>query len=447
MNDSFTSFMWKEGFIMKKLGSRILLMTAMLMMVLSIHTFAATRQYSAKTVMFPNNYGAGWSNQFTLSTWTNISIGISLNNVSGVDVGYINNNLSFVFQNAYTGARYELTGKNNSSLQYTLTTAVPAGSYSFGAYYSGTSTLNLYFSITGTGGVKVPDKLEVQIGTDSVVPVVEENSQTSAQIKTCVSSNEAVAVVSNINNALTPPRFTIHGVQLGTCTVTVTGNDGSTDTVLVNVVQNGVKPTLLYTELNMSSGEIVYNEVFNATAKVKWSSSKKAVATVGQDGRIKAVSYGKAKITAKTTVGGVAYQMSCTVNVVRSNPEFIGKITSYNAANKKVVIKIKNTSGTSMIVQSGDAQLYSVTAQGLDSVRSLKMKNKSKVTIGNNKTKKITFTVNGNVFTGNKTNVAVRVKFKMDGRFYYALVYADQTLGKFILKQNLGTNNWLATYS
>ncbi len=422
-------------------------MTAMFIMVMSIHAFAETRQYSAKTVMFPNNYGAGWSNQFTLSTWTNISIGITLNNVSGVDVAYINNNLSFVFQNVYSGAKYELTGKNNSALQYTLTTAVPAGTYSFGAYYSGQSALNLYFSITGTGGVKVPDKIEVQIGTDCIVPVVEENSQTSAQIKSCVSSNEGIVAIANINNALQPPRVTLHGVQLGTCTVTVNGADGSSDTVLVNVVQNGVKPTLLYTNLTMSTGEVVYNEVFNAQNKVKWSSSKKAVATVGQDGRIKAVSSGKATITAKTTVGGAAYQMSCVVTVGRSDPEFIGKITSYNANSRKVTIKIKNTSGGPMIVYSAGARLYSVTSQSLNAVRSMKMSNKKSVKIGNNKTQKITFTVNGTVFAGNKTNVAVRVKFKVDGRYYYALVYADQTLGQYILKQNLGTNNWLSSYS
>ena len=86
--------------IMKKLLRRVLLMTVLLALAISVHAMADYRLYSARTVKFPNQYGGGWSNQFTLPVRSTVSVQI---NISGNNQSYyINKGMTYVLQNVST---------------------------------------------------------------------------------------------------------------------------------------------------------------------------------------------------------------------------------------------------------------------------------------------------------------------------------------------------------
>ncbi len=421
------------------------MLTAMLVLVCGVTAFAETRQYSAKTLTFPNSYGAGWSNQFTLSTSTNISVGISMS--KSATAYYYNSHLTYVFQNVRTGVQYTLSGKDSYSYNYTMETDVPAGTYSLGVYYSGTYKLSLYFNIYGSGGIKIPDTLEVVVGKTTVVSVFEENTKYSGFVNKCHTTNDNVAMVTYINNQVNPQQLTIKGMGLGTCTITVYGSDGSTDAMTVNVVSKSAKPTLLYSSLTLNGGESVYNEVLNTTGTVTWSTSKSSVATVKKSGKIKAKGYGKCTITATVNQSGQTYQLACSVVVSRSDPYFYANITSVRSSKKKLYIKIYNRSGVDMTVYSSGAALFENKGDGvLSKTSNLKLNSGKSYTIKNKKTKKLKYIIKDNSSTPTTAYSVVRIKFKVDGYTYYAMVYPDKLLGVYILKKNYGTENWLSTY-
>ncbi len=435
---------------MKKLCRRIFILTAMLMLVTGVNAFAATRQYSAKTIYFPNQYGAGWSNQFTLSTWSNISVSISMNSTSGASSYYLNEHLTYVFQNVYTKQQYTLTGKNIYAYNYTMEVDVPAGTYSLGVYYSGVYNFNLYFSIYGSGGVKIPDTFELAVGESQDIYVYEENTQYGGYIKQCSSSNDNVVMITNINNNVSPSKFTIQGMGTGVSVITVYGSDGSYDQMTVNVVAAGAKPTLLYTSLSLDGGDIVYNEVLSTSSNitVKWSSTNKNVAVVKKNGKIKAKGSGRCTIYASVTLNstGRTYKLSCAVTVARSDPYFKAYVSKVSGNKKKVIVKLTNMSGVNMQVYSSGAALFEDRADADYKIRKLKLKSGSTTTVKNNKTQKLTFIIKGDKVTNTGVAYAVRIKFKLDGRTYYSMVYANPERTRYILKQDYASNNWLYSY-
>lgn len=441
----------KEGIkIMKRLWRRVLLLSVMFVLAMSVRSLAATTQYSAKTITFPNAYGGGWSNQFTLSNKSNITIGINMYNNYTKNFGNlaynINSKLSFVLENVYTGAKFTPKIPNYYSVNYELKVQnVPAGTYSFGAYYTGSYAYNLYFRVVGSTGINVPDSFEILVGSTETIPVSQMNTSGSDMYITGTgSSNTSIAYVSSYNNSKSPSTITIYGNQKGSCTITVYGADGTSDSMKVKVVSKKTAPTLLYGSLSMTGGEKVYNEVLNTSSKVTWSSSKKTVAKVNSKGKITAVGYGTATITAKTTKNGTTYELACKVSVKRSAPLLYMKITSFKGSKKKVKISIKNKSGVDMTVLSSGAKLVDIddeTGQLLN-VKTLKLKGAKQYTIKNGKTKKLTFTMSSKA-TGTKYDYYVRFRFKVDGKNYYGLVTSLEDTGLYILKSNLSTGNWL----
>lgn len=71
------------------------------------------------------------------------------------------------------------------------------------------------------------------------------------------------------------------------------------------------KISLNKTSASLYEGKTVKLELSNATGKITWSSSNEAVATVGSKGKVKALSAGKATITAKNN--GIKYTCKITV--------------------------------------------------------------------------------------------------------------------------------------
>lgn len=77
-----------------------------------------------------------------------------------------------------------------------------------------------------------------------------------------------------------------------------------------------VKVGLNYTKKSLKKGNTLTLKLLGNSKKVKWSSSKKSVATVTSKGKVKAVNAGSATITAK--VGSKKYK--CKITVVNPSP-------------------------------------------------------------------------------------------------------------------------------
>ena len=447
---------------MKKLWRRILILSAMMILAMSVRAMADQTQYSAKTITFPNKNGnAGWSNQFTVYSDSNISVGINITGygiTSGI-ASQINSKLTYVLENVYTHRKYYLTAhisNYNPQTSYEETMRVPAGTYSFGVYYGGTYSFNLYFRVVGSGGINVPDDLEVQINTNEVVGISQQNSSGGVYYVTITStssSNPAIADVISKDNTTMPPTITIRGYNLGYTYITAYGSDGSTDQMRVHVVAKKTKPTLLDNDLNMGVGDSVTNTVIGAASRVTWSSSNPKVAKVNgvgaaynASGKITAVGTGSCVIHAVTTKGGVKYDLACKVNVARSDPRFIIRMVKLFPGQKRVKISITNKSGSPMTVYSKNARL--TDWPDYTPVRIMKLKKGNNVTIPNNRTKTLVYNINGpKISMDGKTqgDFGVRVYFKLDGRYYYARGTTDKHLGQYIWRRNF-TNTELDTW-
>lgn len=79
------------------------------------------------------------------------------------------------------------------------------------------------------------------------------------------------------------------------------------------------QPKLNKTKLTLSVGKTYSLKVQNTKAKVKWSTSKKSVATVSSKGKVTAKKKGTAIITAKFKVKGKIKKLKCKV-IVKAKP-------------------------------------------------------------------------------------------------------------------------------
>lgn len=447
---------------MKTVWRRILILSAILVLAMSAHALADETQYSAKTVYFPNNnYNAGWSNQFTVYANTNISVGINFYNTSSGISNYvaaqINKKLTYVLENVKTGKQYFLTKHiydNNYQTSYEESMLVPAGTYSFGVYYKGSYTFALYFRITGSGGIDVPDKIEIVKGTSETIGISQKNSDGTVYyvpIKSAYVDDEDIAEVTKRDNSSMPPKLTIKGKAVGTTTLTVKGQNGTVDTMTVAVVKKKSSPTLKSYDVELNAGDTYKNKVNNKAsgAKVTWTTNKPKVATVTSNGKIKGVSHGTATITATTVKNGQTYVLACQVTVNRADPEFIVQMKKIYPAKKKIKITITNKMGVPITVYKKATLLdwpdYDET------IRSLQLWGGRKtIKVAANKKKTFYFNIKGGKFSmGNRsiTDLGVQFKVKIDGLKYYVRCTHDKHLGEFIRTKNLSTGKWEFSYS
>ena len=161
------------------------------------------------------------------------------------------------------------------------------------------------------------DKTEVTVEEGKVMKLVATVLPDNATDKTVAwsTSNPDVATVDH--NGI------VKGVAAGTATVTVTTNDGGkTASCAVTVTEHQVvhvdSITLDKVKADVNVGKTVKLVPTvgpdNADDKsVTWKSSDEKIATVDQDGNVKAVATGNATITATTVDGG--YSASCDVTV------------------------------------------------------------------------------------------------------------------------------------
>ena len=184
------------------------------------------------------------------------------------------------------------------------------------AYGSDSGEFTLTIGVQAVTGVKLnKNTTTIKVGgTETLTATVEPANATNKAV-TWSSDNISVATV-DANGLVT-------AVAEGSATITVTTEDGSKTASCTVTVTTATVPvtgvTLDQTSLTLDVGGsdtlTATVEPDNATNKaVTWSSSNENVATVDQNGNVKAVGAGKATITA-TTADGSGVSATCTVTV------------------------------------------------------------------------------------------------------------------------------------
>ncbi len=137
------------------------------------------------------------------------------------------------------------------------------------------------------------------------------------------SSNTGVATVDQDGN--------VKAVSAGTATISATSGGGYVTSSCMVTVKQGGKPVTdislnadtLYLSVGGSSKLTATTYPSDASVRnVNWASDNAGVATVDQDGNVKAVAPGKAKITATSVDGG--FEASCSVTVQSGDVQVTG---------------------------------------------------------------------------------------------------------------------------
>lgn len=202
------------------------------------------------------------------------------------------------------------------------------------------------------------------------------------------SSNKKVATVSSDG--------VVKAIGNGTATITVkTQDQGKTATCAITVAQTVTEITLNKDKLSLHEGktETLTAKISPSNANNKtltWRSSDTKIATVDKNGKVAAVSKGKATITA-TATDGSKVSATCDVEVIRPITSIVpdktsiiistnqtesitAKVTPSTASNKNLiwsssnpsVVAIYNTSGSSAWIQGKAVGTATITAKAND---------------------------------------------------------------------------------
>ena len=163
----------------------------------------------------------------------------------------------------------------------------------------------------------------ISLNTSDLELEIDETSQLIATIYPSNATNKAVTwKSSNTSIATVSSNGVVTAKSPGTATITVTTTDGSNLSATCRVTVLERKATSIV--LNTYSLSLYVNQTANLTATVypsdaanktvTWKSSNTAVATVNDNGLVKAISAGNATVTA-TTTDGSNLSASCSVKV------------------------------------------------------------------------------------------------------------------------------------
>lgn len=309
--------------------------------------------------------------------------GIVFNNGTGTVYGNVT-----LQEDLTIGEGESLTLDDGASLDtgnYTLTVN--------GGTLTGNVIGDVIYKVTGVS--LSPKTLSLNPGKGGTLTATITPDNATNQNVTWKSSDTKVATVDN---------GLVTAVAEGTATITVTTTDGNfQDTCTVTVTPPAKTPvtsvTLDKTSLTLDVGGsftlTATVEPANATNKaVTWSTSDKNVATVDQNGNVKAVGAGKATITA-TTADGSGVSATCTVTVngpvlppqpsdpAPSQPEGGGSSGSTSAASRQQGPVMHNVSNSSAyrkgeyefwmkvrtkIVSAGPGEVIEVNARDNDKI-------------------------------------------------------------------------------
>ena len=191
-----------------------------------------------------------------------------------------------------------------------------------GGTLTGNVTGDVIYKVTGVS--LSPKTLSLNPGKEGTLIATITPGNATNQNVTWESSPSGIVTISPSADTKTAT-ITAIGASGSTATITVTTNDGSeksatctvtvTEPPTVSVTSVTLDKTSLALDVGGSDTLTATVEPDNATTKtVTWSTSDKNVATVDQNGNVKAVGAGKATITA-TTADGSGVSATCTVTV------------------------------------------------------------------------------------------------------------------------------------
>ena len=228
--------------------------------------------------------------------------------------------------------------------------------------YTATCTVKVIKKVTG---VKL-NKKSLVVERNSAVSLKATVSPGDATDKTLLwsSSNPKVAAVDQSGR--------VAGLKVGKATITVKTRDGSFKaSCSVSVEILAEKLTLKSSATVKSSQKIKlgYTVLPEKTTNktVKWSSSKKAVATVDKNGIVTGVKGGKVTITAKTSNGIVK---KCTVTVIQA-PDSVKlsekSVSLYEGSSKtlKATVLPSNSNDLSVKWSSSNTKVATVSSKGV----------------------------------------------------------------------------------
>lgn len=183
---------------------------------------------------------------------------------------------------------------------------------------------------------------------------------------TWTSSNEKVAKVSSAGK--------VTGVSGGVAIITGKTEDGGYTVICtVTVTEKVTKISLNHSSYRLVKGKAVKLKATvtsntATTKKVKWSSSKKTVATVTSTGRVKGKKVGTCVIKA-TTTDGTKKSARCTIRVIRRVSSLqINKTYARVMQGKTLTLKTKITPSKASIKRltwsSSDEAIATVTSKG-----------------------------------------------------------------------------------
>ena len=234
---------------------------------------------------------------------------------------------------------------------------------------------------------------ELMVGETANLTVKYTPEGTNQKGVTYTSSDEKVATVSN---------GVVTAVGKGTATITATGANNTTSSVIITVKQPVTGVTLNKTTLDLEKDQ---TEKLDATVlpanadgdkTVTWKSSNNAVATVSQDGTVTAVGKGSCNITA-TTENGKTATCKVTVGVPLKSISFKDNVTSktmnkgeeftlevvYNPADtdadKTITWSSTDTSvatvegGKVTAIGGGETEIKATTVNGLEAICKVKV--------------------------------------------------------------------------
>ncbi len=185
----------------------------------------------------------------------------------------------------------------------------------------------------------------------------------TATVKPANATDKAVTWTSSNTSVATVSNGTVKAVGAGSATITVTTHDGSKTAACIISVSKDTIPAkdikLDRTSASMyEGGSIRLTAILtpsDSTDTVAWKSSNNSIATVDQDGNVKAVSKGTATITAST--GGGYLVANCIVTVKQADKH----VTSISLSSDSLTMDVGDKAVLTATLQPSDASVKEVS--------------------------------------------------------------------------------------
>lgn len=193
----------------------------------------------------------------------------------------------------------------------------------------GKYSVNIVFSGNYSGTKKLSYAITPKVSIPSVMAVGQRKTLKPSGSKKSYkfsTSDKSIATVSS--------KGVITAKKTGSVTVKIKSN-GTTVSKKISVKKP--KLSLNKSSLSLAKGKTFLLEATTVPAKSKitWSSSKKSVASVDKNGKIKAVKTGTCNITARMRFNGKTYKKVCKITV--TNPKLSAKKITLNSSKSKTL--------------------------------------------------------------------------------------------------------------